>query len=88
MFVVLFGEGVGGLSNAFELGFALQVQKDGRFFNVAAFKHPSNYLITVQRAALFFEDFGDDISHGPLLIAPFFEGINTAADQHKALIFD
>ena len=66
----------------------MQVQQDGGFFDEAALEDALDDFVAVQRLACFAQDFGDDVSDGALLVAPFFEGVDAAADQDEALVFD
>ena len=85
---LLFAERVRSFGHTLELGFALQVQQNGGFFDEAALEDAFDYFVAVQRLAGFTEDLGDDVGDSALFVAPFFEGVDAAADQHKALIFD
>ena len=84
----LLGEGVGGFGDALELRFALEVQENGGFFDEAALEDALDDFVAVQWLAGLLEDFGDNVGDSALFVAPLFEGVNAAADQHEALVFD
>ena len=77
---LLSSEVVGGLGYPLELRFALKIQEDGGFLDVAAFEDFFDDVVSVEGLAGFFQDIGDVVGDGSLFVAPFFQGVDTAAD--------
>src|SRR5690606_25763636 len=77
-----------GFGDAFELLFALQVQKNCRLFDVAAFQYAFDDFIAVQRLTSLFQYIRNHVSDSSLLVSPFFQGINTTANQNETVVFN
>jgi hypothetical protein len=88
MLYLLLSEGVCGFGDALELRFALEVQEDRGFFDVAALQDALDDLVAVQRAAFLLQDFRDDVRYSALFVTPLFEGVDAAPDEYEALVFD
>jgi hypothetical protein len=65
----------------------LQVENDGRGFNLALNEHAANEFVFVEWLH-FAQDDGDDISHGARGVAPFGEGVEATPDEDEAAILD
>src|SRR3989338_5548281 len=65
----------------------LQVDGDGRVFYVALALYTFDDLLARERPFTL-QDTGNDVAHNARFVAPLFQGVESAADEDKAVVLD
>ncbi|MNL33611.1 hypothetical protein D3C87_1555330 [compost metagenome] len=66
----------------------MEIKENRRLLYLTAFEDALNDFVAVKRLCSVFKDIGNDIGHSSLREAPAVEGIDAAADEYEALVFN
>ena len=82
------GESVGVFADLFEELLVLEIEEDGGFFDLAGAEDAADDFFAGEGFGGIFEDGGDDVGDGAFGVSPSAEGVDAAADQDEAGVFD